>query len=93
MSDLLYIEARLQAIKEIACSIIEYNDAENVMSFCDEIRCAIGEETVKEPEECEWKLCGDSLGIKWYETCDEITTRKPRFRYCPYCGRKIKEVE
>ena len=41
MSD-LYIEARLQAIKEIACvSCTDEKDADNIASFCDEIYDAI----------------------------------------------------
>lgn len=41
MSD-LYIEARLQAIKEIAsASCSDIKDADNIASFCDEIYSAI----------------------------------------------------
>ena len=41
MSD-LYIEARLQAIKEIAStSCSDIKDADNIASFCDEIYSAI----------------------------------------------------
>ena len=41
MSD-LYIEARLQAIKDIAsASCADEKDADNIASFCDEIYSAI----------------------------------------------------
>lgn len=41
MSD-LYIETRLQAIKDIAsASCIDIKDADNIASFCDEIYSAI----------------------------------------------------
>ena len=41
MSD-LYIEARLQAIKDIAsASCVDIKDADNISSFCDEIYSAI----------------------------------------------------
>ena len=41
MSD-LYIEARLQAIKDIAsASCADIKDADNIASFCDEIYSAI----------------------------------------------------
>ena len=41
MSD-LYIEARLQAIKDIAsASCVDIKDADNIASFCDEIYSAI----------------------------------------------------
>ena len=41
MSD-LYIEARLQAIRDIACtSCSDIKDADNIAGFCDEIYSAI----------------------------------------------------
>ena len=41
MSD-LYIETRLQAIKDIAsASCVDIKDADNIASFCDEIYSAI----------------------------------------------------
>lgn len=53
MSD-LYIEARLQAIKDIAsASCVDIKDADNIASLCDEIYKAIPnlDKIVKELEE------------------------------------------
>lgn len=53
MSD-LYIEARLQAIKDIAsASCADIKDADNIASFCDEIYSAIPnlDKVVEELEE------------------------------------------
>lgn len=53
MSD-LYIETRLQAIKDIAsASCVDIKDADNIASFCDEIYSAIPnlDKIVKELEE------------------------------------------
>ena len=40
----LYIESRLQAIKEIASKgCLDYKDADNISKFCDEIHSAISD--------------------------------------------------
>ena len=55
MSD-LYIETRLQAIKDIAsASCADIKDADNIASFCDEIYSAIPnlDKIVKELEKIE----------------------------------------
>ena len=135
MSD-LYIEARLQAIKDIAsASCTDEKDADNIASFCDEIYSAIPKldkiveelelhsfelgtdtlpvhyvrlndaiEIVKQggvsDDACEWKIFDNSLTDEpqWvYETdcgkyVEEEHTSKA-FVYCPYCSKKIKEME
>ena len=63
MSD-LYIEARLQAIKDIAsASCVDEKDAENIAGFCDEIYSAIPklDKIVKELELHSFELVTDSL--------------------------------
>ena len=63
MSD-LYIEARLQAIKEIAsASCSDIKDADNIAGFCDEIYSAIPklDKIVKELELHSFELGTDTL--------------------------------
>lgn len=89
----LYIEARLQAIKEIAStSCVDEKDADNIASFCDEIYSAI--EIVKQggvsdvsDYVCDWTKI-DEEGYKNCE-CNYDETIPDFFKYCPYCGKKI----
>ena len=56
----LYIEARLQAIKEIAStSCLDIKDADNIAGFCDEIYSAIPklDKIVEELEEAKHDVC------------------------------------
>ena len=138
MSD-LYIESRLQAIKDIAsASCVDIKDADNIASFCDEIYSAIPNldkvveklekirsketcnkekcdtkeicricvvddaiEIVKQgsvsDDACEWRLCDEEANV--YDTsCRnphiliEGTPKENNYKYCPYCGKKIKVV-
>ena len=90
MSD-LYIEARLQAIKDIAStSCSDIKDADNIASFCDEIYSEI--KTVKQFNAsndvlCEWTKI-DEEGYKNCK-CNYDETIPDFFKYCPYCGKKI----
>lgn len=96
MSD-LYIEARLQAIKEIAsASCSDIKDADNIADFCDEIYSAI--EIVKQDgvsdasdNVCECRKFKDYRSL-FKTSCGYIFAREG-FKYCPYCGKKIKVVE
>ena len=102
MSD-LYIEARLQAIKDIAsASCTDIKDADNIADFCDEIYSAI--EIVKQggisdasDYVCKWRLCDEEANV--YDTsCRnphiliEGTPQENNYEFCPYCGKKIKIV-
>ena len=40
---------------------------------------------------CEWKR--DNTFIGMYKTCSDYVTYHKSFKYCPYCGKKIKVVE
>ena len=63
MSD-LYIEARLQAIKDIAsASCVDEKDAENIAGFCDEIYSAIPklDKIIEELELHSFELGTDTL--------------------------------
>ena len=128
MSD-LYIEARLQAIKDIAsASCADIKDADNIAGFCDEIYSAIPKidkiveelelhsselgtdtlpvhyvrlneaiEIVKQggvsDDICEWKQ--DNMCETVYRVCGGFytTAYQTDFKFCPYCGRKIRLVE
>ena len=74
MSD-LYIEARLQAIKDIAStSCSDIKDADNIAGFCDEIYSAIPklEKIVKELELHSFELGTDTLPVHYVRLNDVI---------------------
>ena len=69
MSD-LYIEARLQAIKEIAStSCSDIKDADNIAGFCDEIYSAIPklDKIVEELEEAKHEICLYDDDLEYYQ--------------------------
>lgn len=142
MSD-LYIETRLQAIKDIAsASCADIKDADNIASFCDEIYSAIPkidkivEELKQQAEQyrhrafevekkglsaladkyygkqcsyehaieivkqdgvsddvCEWKYIGIPNITPYKTACGYKGAYDNRYKYCPYCSKKIKVVE
>ena len=74
MSD-LYIEARLQAIKDIAsASCTDEKDADNIASFCDEIYSAIPklDKIVEELELHSFELGTDTLPVHYVRLNDAI---------------------
>lgn len=144
----LYIESRLQAIKEIASKgCVDYKDADNISNFCDEIYSAIPNidkviaelekeknkfapllkqsnkagdfvmaeiysqlaseyttaiEIVKQggvsDDVCEWKFEDEEAnlyltGCQQRQLIFEGTPKENGYRYCHYCGKKIKVVE
>ena len=125
MSD-LYIEARLQVIKNIAsASCADIKDADNIASLCDEIYSAIPklDKIIEELELHSFELGTDTIPAHYvrlneaieivkqgsasddacecrklkdynslFETsCGYIFAREG-FKYCPYCGKKMKVV-
>lgn len=47
--------------------------------------------------ECKWKLEDEEVnlyvtGCKEYHLLDEGTPEENKYRYCPYCGKKIREA-
>ena len=74
MSD-LYIEARLQAIKEIAsASCTDKKDADNIANFCDEIYSAIPklDKIVEELELHSFELGTDALPVHYVRLNEAI---------------------
>ena len=74
MSD-LYIEARLQAIKDIAsASCTDEKDADNIASFCDEIYDAIPkiDKIVEELELHSFELGTDTLPVHYVRLKEAI---------------------
>ena len=74
MSD-LYIEARLQAIKEIAStSCSDIKDADNIAGFCDEIYSAIPklDKIVEELELHSFELGTDTLPVHYVRLNEAI---------------------
>ena len=74
MSD-LYIEARLQAIKEIAStSCLDIKDADNIAGFCDEIYSAIPklDKIIEELELHSFELGTDTLPAHYVRLNDAI---------------------
>ena len=98
MSD-LYIEARLQAIKDIAsASCSDIKDADNIAGFCDEIYSAI--EIVKQGSVsdyvCEWRIVDRPHNLPIYNTsCGKIRMQYTTGVdiYCNGCGKKIKVIQ
>ena len=74
MSD-LYIEARLQAIKDIAStSCSDIKDADNIAGFCDEIYNAIPklDKVIEELELHSFELGTDTLPVHYVRLNDAI---------------------
>ena len=74
MSD-LYIEARLQAIKDIAsASCSDIKDADNIAGFCDEIYSAIPklDKIIEEFELHSFELGTDTLPVHYVRLSDAI---------------------
>ena len=74
MSD-LYIEARLQAIKDIAStSCSDIKDADNIAGFCDEIYSAIPklDKIIEELELHSFELGTDTLPVHYVRLNDAI---------------------
>jgi len=46
-----------------------------------------------QPGECEWKGLNGINGRTYGTSCEMIKILLPDYKYCPYCGRKIKVVE
>lgn len=102
----LYIEARLLVIKNIAsASCVDGKDADNIADLCDEIYSAI--EIVKQcgvsEDMCEWKYTKEIMDNAEFKVgCNTNALKRgvvPNnfsyhdFKYCPYCGKKIKVVD
>ena len=74
MSD-LYIEARLQAIKDIAsASCSDIKDADNIAGFCDEIYSAIPklDKIIEELELHSFELGTDTLPVHYVRLNEAI---------------------
>lgn len=74
MSD-LYIEARLQAIKDIAsASCTDEKDADNIAGFCDEIYSAIPklDKIIEELELHSFELGTDTLPVHYVRLNEAI---------------------
>ena len=74
MSD-LYIEARLQAIKDIAsASCVDEKDADNIAGFCDEIYSAIPklDKIIEELELHSFELGTDTLPVHYVRLNEAI---------------------
>lgn len=74
MSD-LYIEARLQAIKDIAsASCSDIKDADNIVGFCDEIYSAIPklDKIIEELELHSFELGTDTLPVHYIRLNEAI---------------------
>ena len=84
MSD-LYIEARLQAIKDIAsASCTDEKDADNIASFCDEIYSAIPklDKIIEELELHSFELGTDTLPAHYVRLNDAIEIVKQEAERC-----------
>ena len=95
MSD-LYIEARLQAIKDIAsASCADIKDADNIASFCDEIYSAIPklDKIVEELELHSFELGTDTLPVHYVRLNEAIEIVKQGGIYDYVCEWKLEDEE
>ena len=93
MSD-LYIEARLQAIKDISsASCADIKDADNIASFCDEIYSAIPklDKIIEELELHSFELGTDTLPAHYVRLNEAIETVKQGG--VSETEQKLKEME
>ena len=93
MSD-LYIEARLQAIKDIAsASCSDIKDADNIAGFCDEIYSAIPklDKIIEELELHSFEFGTDTLPAHYVRLNDAIEIVKQGGVY--EAEQKLKEME
>ena len=83
MNDLDILEKAAEVIEK---NIVAYRDLE-IIDKMD--RLAAGE--------CRWKLEEDvmfkSCFSGWETDCGHITVQRLDYKYCPYCGRRIKFEE
>ena len=94
MSD-LYIEARLQAIKDIAsASCSDIKDADNIASFCDEIYSAIPklDKIVEELELHSFELGTDTLPVHYVRLNEAIEIVKQGGVSEDICEWKFEET-
>lgn len=73
------------------------NRLEGIMttpSIHSQINKILDEESAKEPQECEWKWDRED-DVIIHPQCDLNLSEMMRslWKYCPYCGGKIKVVE
>ena len=95
MSD-LYIEARLQAIKEIASSSCsDIKDADNIASFCDEIYNAIPnlDKIVEELELHSFELGTDTIPVHYVRLNEAIEIVKQGGVSDDACEWKLDDEE
>ena len=95
MSD-LYIEARLQAIKDTAsASCSDIKDADNIAGFCDEIYNSIPklDKIIEELELHSFELGTDTLPVHYVRLNEAIEIVKQGGVSDDACKKKIKAVE
>ena len=88
------IERIKKSVKEHSYPIIVGRNSHDVGMTVEGFMQVLDEELAKEPQECKWYK-----GINSVETCwgdIDIKTfnkfKRQGAKFCPYCGRKIKEV-
>ena len=94
MSD-LYIESRLQAIKDIAsASCSDIKDADNIAGFCDEIYSAIPklDKIIEEFELHSFELGTDTLPVHYVKLNDAIEIVKQGGVSDDVCEWKFEET-
>ena len=92
----LYIEARLQAIKDIAsASCADIKDADNIASFCDEIYSAIPklDKIVEELELHSFELGTDTLPVHYVRLNEAIEIVKQGGDADGLCEWKLEDEE
>lgn len=102
--DVEKVEENLKGLREIdMCDLGDCPDGFTLCNDCCSNRMLnkaieIVKQGVVSDDVCEWRLCDEEANV--YDTsCRnphiliEGTPRENNYKYCPYCGKKIKVVE
>ena len=87
---------RINIPKEIRTKLFgtKYTDGEPMEIFMDKDYIILRKyEENKADDVCEWKVKSNYYVTKCSHDTDVMYGLKQDFKYCPYCGKKIKVVE
>ena len=85
---------RINIPKEIRTKLFgtKYTDGEPMEIFMDKDDIIIRKFEENKDDVCEWKVKSNYYVTKCSHDTDVMYGLKQDFKYCPYCGKKIKIV-
>ena len=86
---------RINIPKEIRIKLFgtKYTDGEPMEIFMDKDDIIIRKYEENKDDVCEWKVKSNYYVTKCSHDTDVMYGLKQDFKFCPYCGKKIKVVE